>query len=89
MPEANLTTFDLSDKTPGELEQRRRAIVKSLTTDYRGYDDENVPRELLQELAVVTATLRRKNSGPPKKVKVPSEKSSKPKTVNEVLDLLN
>jgi hypothetical protein len=55
------------DLTPAELEQRRREIVLSLTTQYSGYDDPAVPLTLLQELAVITSTLRRKNAGPPKR----------------------
>lgn len=58
--------IDLLNKTPGELEQRRRDIVGSLTTQYRGFDDPEVPLELLRELALITSTLRRKHSGPPK-----------------------
>lgn len=58
--------------TPGELESRRREIVLSLTTVYRGYDDPDVPIELLHELAFITQTLRRKNAGPPKAKKPPS-----------------
>lgn len=54
------------ERTPAELEQRRREIVLSLTTTYKGYDDPNVPIELLHELATLTSTLRRKNAGPPK-----------------------
>jgi hypothetical protein len=61
--------FDTSDKSPAELEQRRRLIVTSLTTQYRGYDDPNVPLDLLRELAFITSTLRRRNAGPPKKAK--------------------
>lgn len=62
----NTNGFDLVGKTPSELEQRRRDIVTSLTTKYRGYDDPDVPIELLSELALITSTLRRKNAGPPK-----------------------
>lgn len=79
MPEATTATFSLADKSPPELEARRREIVKSLTTTYRGYDDESVPLELLQELAAVTATLRRKTAGPPKVAKR-SPNSPKPTT---------
>jgi hypothetical protein len=52
--------------SPSELEQRRRDIVQSLTTTYKGYDDPEVPLELLSELALITSTLRRKNAGPPR-----------------------
>lgn len=53
-------------KSPAELEQRRREIVMSLTTQYKGYDDPDVPLDLLRELALITSTLRRKNAGPPR-----------------------
>ena len=56
----------IGGKTPSELEQRRRDIVMSLTMKYRGYDDPEVPLELLSKLALITSTLRRKNAGPPK-----------------------
>lgn len=50
---------------PAQLEQRRREIVLSLTTRYQGYDDPEVPLDLLRELAFICSKLRRKNSGPP------------------------
>jgi hypothetical protein len=53
-------------RTPTELEARRREIVVSLTTKYKGYDDPDVPIDLLRELALLTSTLRRKNAGPPR-----------------------
>jgi hypothetical protein len=60
------TYLTTADKSPSELEQRRRDIVHSLTHDFKGYDDPDVPLDLLRELAFITQTLRRKNSGPPK-----------------------
>lgn len=69
MPEANLPTFNLADATPGDLEARRRGIIATLTTTYRGFDDPEVPIALLQELATITASLRRKTAGPPKVAK--------------------
>lgn len=68
-------------RSPSELEQRRRDIVMSLTTKYRGYDDPDVPIELLSELALITSTLRRKNAGPPK------EKSPRSRTLPTIDDL--
>ncbi len=65
-----MTLIDTSDSTPAELEQRRREIVMSLTTQYHGYDDPDVPLDLLRELAFITSTLRRKNAGPPKRKKL-------------------
>ena len=75
MPEATLLTLNLAGKTPAELEQRRREIVKSLTEVYKGYDDPDVPAHVLHELAAITATLRRKTSGPPKVAKPRAKKS--------------
>jgi hypothetical protein len=69
MTEATLAALNLDGKTPAELEQRRREIVSSLTTTYKGYDDPDVPTHLLHELAAITATLRRRTSGPPKVAK--------------------
>jgi hypothetical protein len=69
MPELTLQSLNLEGKTPGELEQRRREIVQQLKSYPKGYDDPGVPIELLHELAAITATLRRKTSGPPKVAK--------------------
>lgn len=89
MPEANLEHFALGDKTPAELEQRRRAIITSLTTTYKGYDDPNVPESILQELAVITGALRRKNAGPPKKAKEEPKTPKGKKTIDDVLGALD
>lgn len=70
--------FDLHDKTPSELEQRRRDIVLSLTTTYKGYDDPEVPLELLGELAQITSKLRRKNAGAPSVKPKPKGPRSRP-----------
>lgn len=69
MAEATLAHLNLDGKTPAELEQRRRTIVLSLTTEFKGYDDPDVPSSVLHELAAITATLRRRTSGPPKVAK--------------------
>jgi hypothetical protein len=66
MPEANVAILNLDDKSPTELEARRREIIVMMSTSYKGYADPDIPMELLQELAVVTSYLRRKNAGPPK-----------------------
>ena len=63
--ESNTSATDT--RTPAELEMRRREIVTSLTTTYAGYDDPAVPMDLLRELAFLTSTLRRRNSGPPRR----------------------
>lgn len=66
MPEATLAALNLENLSPLELDQRRSAIVSEMQTKYRGYDDPNVPDEMLHELAAITGALRKKNSGPPK-----------------------
>lgn len=73
----------LLTQTPSELEQRRRDIIVSLTTVYKGYDDPDVPIELLHELAFITQTLRRKNAGPPKAKRAPAKSGPKP-TVDDL-----
>lgn len=87
MPEATLTNFSLENKTPAELEQRRREIVQSLTTDFKGFDDPAIPLPLLQELAVLTGALRRKNAGPPKKAKAPRATKGK-LTTDDLLSMI-
>jgi hypothetical protein len=78
-----LNGFDAASKTPSELEQRRRDIVQSLTKDFKGFDDPEVPLELLRELALITSTLRRNHSGPPK-TKKPS--TARPKvTIDDLM----
>lgn len=69
-------------RTPAELEARRREIVHIMTHQYKGYDDVNVPIPLLQELAIITSTLRRKNAGPPREKRV-----SAPRRVGTIDDL--
>lgn len=66
MPAASLSDLGLADKNPQELEALRRELVTQMTIDYKGYNDPEVPMDLLNQLAVITQALRRKNSGPPK-----------------------
>lgn len=87
MPELNASTFSLDDKSPAELEFRRREIRDSLLSKYKGYDDPDVPEELLRELAAITATLRRRTSGPPKTVKKPTTSKVKATTASLLADL--
>lgn len=62
---------DLNDpRSPMELEARRREITDLLKTQYKGYNDPEIPFPLLQELSVITSTLRRKNAGPPREKRV-------------------
>lgn len=69
MPEANAEHFGHQDKSPAELEQRRRAIIQEMTQFPKGYEDPDMPLPLLQELAVITSRLRRRTAGPPKSPK--------------------
>lgn len=87
MTEQTLAALDLTDKTPAELEQRRRDLVTRMTTEYKGYDDPDIPRSLLQELAIITSTLRRRNAGPPKKAKEPNGKAKKA-GLDDVLNMI-
>lgn len=84
MPEANVAMLNLDDKTPAELESRRREIITTMSQKYKGYSDPDIPMEMLQELAVVTSYLRRKNAGPPKAPK----KERSPKIAATVDDLM-
>lgn len=76
MPDLNV---NLDGKSPGELEERRREITKILTTQYKGYDDPSIPTTLLHELVAITASLRRRTSGPPKTAK---PRKAMPKTAS-------
>lgn len=78
------TMADLEDaRSPAELEARRREIVHDLTHRYRGYDDPEVPIPLLQELAVLTSTLRRKNAGPPRTPR-PAATTKRQATIDDI-----
>ena len=69
MPAVSLSDLGLADKSPSDLEFIRREIIAKLNTEYKGFDDPEVPMDLLNKLAVVTSSLRRKNAGPPKVAK--------------------
>lgn len=58
-------TVDALD--PAQLEQRRRDIVNQMAQFPRTFAD--APTGMLQELAYLTGTLRRRTSGPPKAAK--------------------
>lgn len=69
----------LAAMSPVELENRRREIVTSAAGEY-----ENLSTDMLNELAFITSTLRRRSSGPPKAAKG----AAKPKaTIDTLLDL--
>lgn len=84
MPEATLAILNLDDKSPAELEARRRDIITVMSQTYKGYADPDIPMELLQELAVVTSHLRRKNAGPPKE-----KRKATPRIIATVDDLMS
>jgi hypothetical protein len=81
--EANNPSSELEKRlaamTPVELEERRRQIVASANGKY-----EALPTEQLQEMAFIVATLRRRNSGPPKSTNKPARK---PATIDNLLDI--
>lgn len=66
MPEIR-EVLDLTSLDRPALEARRRAILDALNTQYRGYDDPSVPEDLLCELSIVLAALKRRTVGPPKR----------------------
>jgi hypothetical protein len=76
MPELSLAVLDLDALSPPELEQRRREIILTLRSKYPDYDavvrlgDEGEVI-LLQQLAAITSTLRRRSSGPPREARKP------------------
>jgi len=87
MPEITLNNFGLQDKSPSELEQRRREVIKSIAAFPGGYDDPDCPETFLQELALITGTLRRRTAGPPKEAKA-SKRTGAPKATMDDLKAL-
>jgi hypothetical protein len=87
MPEITLNNFGLEGKSPAELEQRRREVVKAIASFPKQYDDPDCPEVLLQELALITGTLRRRTAGPPKEAKA-SKRSGAPKATVEDMKAL-
>lgn len=80
MPILTAKDFDLEAKSPSELEQRRREIIAHISTFPQQENDDAVPFDLLRELAAITSTLRRRNSGPPKTANV---RAKKPRTKHD------
>lgn len=80
MPATNLSDLGLADKSPGELQTLYTSLVETIRQDYKSNLDE-VPTDMLNRLAVITQSLRRKNSGPPKVPK--TAKSSKEKATTD------
>lgn len=85
MPEANLSTFGLAEKSSAELEARRRELVKKLNSYPGSWDDPDIPQDDLRELATICSTLRRKNTGPPKVAKPVRGKATATKATAEDL----
>jgi len=77
----------LEGKQPSELDQRRREIIVTLEAFPKKWDDPDIPIPLLEELAFITGTLRRKTSGPPKVAKTPRRGSTGPRAPGSVSDL--
>jgi hypothetical protein len=60
----------LSAMAPLELENRRRAIVDDIVVKHKGnFEDPALELGLLEELAYITSTLRKRSAGPPKAAK--------------------
>lgn len=71
MPEIDLAIYEKIP--PTDLEAQRREIVAKANGNH-----ENLSIEDLHTLAAITGVLRRKASGPPKAVKTPGSKKTKP-----------
>jgi hypothetical protein len=69
VPDIDLSSY--ANTPQADLESRRREIVALAAGRH-----DNLPVELLHELAAITGVLRRKASGPPKAAKAP--KAAKP-----------
>lgn len=76
MPPADLAAFSLEDKSPEQLEQRRREIVSAYGPS--GVDKiELMSNDHLKELAALTAALRRRTTPSVKKRAAKSAKAPK------------
>lgn len=69
MAEATLAEFGLAEAEPAQLEARRAAISLEMLTQYKGFNDPDLPIKLLQELSAITGALRRRTAKPPKVAK--------------------
>lgn len=75
--------FSLDDKSPGELEARRRELVALA----KGNVDD-LSLDQLRELAAITSALRRRTAGPPKAAKA-AKGAKKPKaTMDDLMSQL-
>jgi len=87
MPEVDPQTFGLEAMQPSQLEQRRQELVKKIAGMPKGYNDPDIPIEVLQELSLVTGMLRRKTAGPPKVAKTTKRGAAK-LSVDDLANLL-
>lgn len=88
MPDVTPNHFGHENKSPSELEQRRREIVAEIQRFPKSYDDPDIPMPLLQELSLVTGMLRRRTAGPPKEAKPRKSKSSAPSATLDDIEAL-
>lgn len=83
MPEVNLATFDLTTKSPEQLEQRRREIVgKYGPNALDKLDDMSI--DDLRELAAITGALRGRTT-PLSKKRAPGKKAPAKVSADELL----
>lgn len=76
MPEVTLTTFSLEDKSPEQLEQRRKELIALYGPN--GIDRiDDMNEDHLKELAALTATLRRRTTPSVKKRAAKAAKAPK------------
>jgi hypothetical protein len=73
--------------SPSELEGRRREIIVEMSKLPRTYQD--APTEMLQELAFITGTLRRKTAGPPKEAKRTKRSSAPAASIDDLDSMLS
>lgn len=78
---------ELESKSPAELQQRRSEIVAQLMLLPRTYED--APTDMLQELAFITGSLRKKTAGPPKVAKASKRSPTPAATTDDLADLMN
>lgn len=88
MPLVNLETFSLEGKSPAELEQRRQEIGRILEALPEGINDPDADIALLQELSIITGTLRRTREAKEPRANGTKAPKSKPSTLKDLEDML-
>ena len=86
MPEVSLTTFDLGDKSPEQLEQRRRELIALYGPNGLNKIEE-MSLDHLRELAALTAALRRRTL-PTAKARKPGAKKATKASADDLLSQL-